>query len=184
MTRLKTDWILFSAILVMTMFGVVMVYSASSGVAEMRYHVAPYYFVIRQIGFVLGLLVLVFFWDWRSHRWFKISGVGSFQPSEFAKPALILFLAYFISRRTKLINDKRTIRQAIVAVAMLGLLVVVADLGTALVPVLTAIIMFWVAGLEKKYMLRVAAIGFVLCIIAVVSRGYRLGRFIAYFDPD
>src|SRR5262249_38309330 len=109
---------------------------------------------------------------------------GSFQPSEFAKPALILFLAYFISRRTKLINDKRTIRQAIVAVAMLGLLVVVADLGTALVPVLTAVIMFWVAGLEQKYMLRVAAIGFVLCIIAVVSRGYRLGRFIAYFDPD
>jgi cell division protein FtsW len=215
MTRLKTDWILFSAILVMTMFGVVMVYSASSGVAEMRYHVAPYYFVIRQIGFVLasflvlmyfkrldyrrlntpawafsglgivlGLLVLVFFWDWKSHRWFKIAGVGSFQPSEFAKPALILFLAYFISRRTKLINDKRTIRQAIVAVAMLGLLVVVADLGTALVPVLTAIIMFWVAGLEKKYMLRVAAIGLVLCVIAVVSRGYRLGRFIAYFDRD
>jgi cell division protein FtsW len=215
MTKLKTDWILFLTILAMTGFGIVMVYSASSAVAELRYHVAPYYFVARQVGWalasflvlmyfkridyrslntpawafsglgiVLGLLVLVFFVDWRSHRWFKIAGLGSFQPSEFAKPALILFLAYFISRRTQVINDRRTLRQAFVAVVMLGLLVVVADLGTALVPVITAVIVFWVAGLERRYMIRVAALGLVLCIIAVVSRGYRLGRFIAYFDSD
>jgi cell division protein FtsW len=50
--------------------------------------------------------------------------------------------------------------------------------------VLTAMIVFWVAGLEKKYMFRVAMLGLALCLIAVVSKGYRLGRFIAYFDPD
>ena len=40
---------------------------------------------------------------------------------------------------------------------MLGFMVVVADLGTALVPVITAVIVFWVAGLERRYMLRVGA---------------------------
>lgn len=215
MTRLKTDWILFSAILAMTGFGIVMVYSASSAVAELRYHVPPYYFVIRQIGWaaasfavlmyfkrfdyrklntptwafsslgiVIALLVLVYFVDSRSHRWFKIGGLGSFQPSEFAKPALILFLAYFISRRTQVINYLATRRQAFLAVVMLGLLVVLADLGTAIVPVLTAVIVFGVAGLEKKYMFRVAMLGVALCVVAVVSKGYRLGRFIAYFDPS
>jgi cell division protein FtsW len=129
-------------------------------------------------------LVLVYFVDSRSHRWFKIGGLGSFQPSEFAKPALILFLAYFISRRAQVINYLATRRQALLAVVMLGLLVVLADLGTAIVPVLTAMIVFWVAGLEKKYMFRVAMLGLALCLIAVVSKGYRLGRFIAYFDPD
>ena len=183
MTKLKTDWILFFAILAMTGFGIVMVYSASSAVAELRYKVPPYYFVLRQIGWaaasflvlmyfkrfdyrrlntpawafsglgiVISLLVLVYFVDSRSHRWFKIGGLGSFQPSEFAKPALILFLAYFISRRTQVINYLATRRQALLAVVMLGLLVVLADLGTAIVPVLTAVIVFWVAGLEKKYM--------------------------------
>ncbi len=44
------------------------------------------------------MLVVVYFVDPRAHRWFQIKGVGSFQPSEFAKPALILFLAYFVSR--------------------------------------------------------------------------------------
>jgi len=215
MARLRTDWILFLTIVAMVAFGLVMLYSASSAVAELRYHVAPYYFVVRQIGWaalsflvlmyfkrmdyrqmnspswafsglgiVLGLLVLVYFVDPRAHRWFKLDGVGSFQPSEFAKPALILFLAYFVARRAHIINDRRTIRQALVAVLMLAFMVVVADLGTALVPVITAILVFWIAGLERRYMLRVAMIGVALVVVAIASRGYRLGRIIAYVDPD
>jgi cell division protein FtsW len=215
MARLRTDWILFLTIVAMVFFGLVMLYSASSAVAELRYHVAPYYFVVRQIfwafvsflvlmyfkrmdyrrlnsptwafsglGIVLGLLVLVYFVDPHTHRWFKLPGVGSFQPSEFAKPALILFLAYFIARRAHIINDRRTIKQALVAVLMLGFMVVVADLGTALVPVITAVIVFWIAGLEGKYMLRVGMIAAALVVVAIASRGYRLGRIIAYVDPD
>jgi cell division protein FtsW len=215
MARLRTDWILFLTIVAMVFFGLVMLYSASSAVAELRYHVAPYYFVVRQIGWafvsfvvlmyfkrmdyrrlnspawafsglgvVLGLLVVVYFVDPHTHRWFKLPGVGSLQPSEFAKPALILFLAYFIARRAHIINDRRTLRQALVAVLMLGFMVVVADLGTALVPVITAVIVFWIAGLERKYMLRVGLIAMALVMVAIASRGYRLGRVIAYVDPD
>src|SRR5690348_1806688 len=51
------------------------------------------------LGVVLAMLIAVYFVDSRTHRWFRVPGVGSLQPSEFAKPALILFLAYFISRR-------------------------------------------------------------------------------------
>jgi cell division protein FtsW len=215
MAKLKTDWILFLTILAMVGFGLVMLYSASSAVAELRYHVEPYYFFVRQLvwavasflvlmyfkrhdyrmlntpawafsglGVVLGLLVVVYFVDPRAHRWFRLAGLGSFQPSEFAKPALILFLAYFVSRRSQAINDRDTLRQAFVAVAMLAFMVVVADLGTALVPVITAVIVFWVAGLERRYMVRVALLGLALIVVAVLSRGYRIGRVISYVDPD
>jgi cell division protein FtsW len=215
MARLRTDWILFLTIVAMVGFGLVAVYSASSAVAELRYHVAPYFFVARQLGWaafsflvlmyfkrtdyrrmntpewafsglgiVLGLLVIVYFADPRAHRWFRLAGIGSFQPSEFAKPALILFLAYFVARRAHLINDRRTIRQALVAVLMLAFMVVVADLGTALVPVITAVLVFWIAGLERRYMLRVGLIGVALILVAICSRGYRLGRIVAYVDPD
>jgi len=136
------------------------------------------------LGIVLALLIVVYFADPKSHRWFRVPGVGSLQPSEFAKPALILFLAYFISRRAQSINHRKTLQQAFVAVAMLAMLVVVADLGTAMVPVLTALIVFWVAGLESKYMRRVAALGMLLLAIFVAEKGYRLGRVIAYVDPD
>jgi cell division protein FtsW len=136
------------------------------------------------LSIVLALLVAVIFADPRTHRWFRIPGVGSLQPSEFAKPALILFLAYFLSRRTEAVNQKKTLQQASLAVAVLGALVVVGDLGTALVPVATAVIVFWIAGLESKYLLRVGLAGLVLFTVAVFSRGYRLGRVIAYIDPD
>ncbi len=141
-------------------------------------------FAFSPLGIVLTLLILVYFADPKAHRWFRVPGIGSLQPSEFAKPALILFLAYFVSRRAQSINHRKTLQQAFVAVAMLAMLVVVADLGTAMVPVLTALIVFWVAGLEWKYMLRVAAVGVVLLMIFVAARGYRLGRVIAYVDPD
>jgi len=214
MARLKTDWILFLTILAMVAFGLVMVYSASSAIAEIRNGVAPYYFAVRQLGWalvsffalmyfkrmdyrrlntpawafsalgiVLGLLVMVYFFGSR-HRWFRFAGVGSFQPSEFAKPALIIFLAYFLDRRARVINDRRTLQQAFVAVAMLAGVVVVADLGTAMVPVITAVIVFWVAGLEKKYMLRAGAIAAALGSIAIISSPYRLNRVIGYVDKD
>jgi cell division protein FtsW len=214
MARLKTDWALFLTILAMTGFGIVMVYSASSASAKPFYNLEPYHFVVRQIAFalvsfvvlmyfkrmdyralntpawafsglgiVLGLLVMVYFFG-KEHRWFRVAGIGSFQPSEFAKPALILFLAYFISRRTQTINHHKTLQQAMVAVLMLAMLVVVSDLGTAMIPVITAIIMFWVAGLEWRYMRRVLLLGALLGVIAVCSRGYRLQRPIAFLDPD
>lgn len=215
MTKLKNDQILFVTILAMVAFGIVMLYSASSAVAELRYHYPSYYFVVRQLGWALGsfvilmlfkkmdyrklntpawafsglgivlsALILVFVMDPRSHRWFRFAGIGSLQPSEFAKPALILFLAYFIARRSQVINRGRTLAQAFLAIVMLGLLVVASDLGTAMVPVITALIVLWVAGLEKKILIGLVGVGAVLAALAVVSKGYRLDRVISFVDPQ
>lgn len=215
MARLRPDRVLFLTIVAMVGFGIVMLYSASSAVAELRYDVEPYYFVIRQLGWavasffvlmkarqfdyrrlntptwaftglgvVLSLLLIVYVVDSEQHRWFRFPGIGSLQPSEFAKPALILFLAYFVSRRKEMLNDRRTLQQAAVAIAMLAFLVVVSDLGTAMVPVITAGVVLWVAGLERKILVRALAVGMLLATLAVVSKGYRLGRVIAYVDPD
>jgi cell division protein FtsW len=83
-----------------------------------------------------------------------------------------------------MINDRRTLVQISLAVAVLAVLVVLGDLGTALVPVITTLIVLWVAGLEKKHLLRLAMLGAALVVLAIVSKGYRLGRVIAYVDPE
>ncbi len=212
MTRLKTDWVLLWTIAVMVCFGLVMVYSASSVSAQMN-DKSPYFFLLRQgawvglsivilmifkrlnyrelctptwafvpLGVVLPMLVAVYFLDPTRHRWFKWNGL-SLQPSELAKPALIIFLAYFISRRSKAINDKHTVMPALLVLGLLSLLVVVADLGTALVLVLTAAILFFVAGLRRQTLV-MGGIGLVvLGGIAIAAKPYRLDRLIEAIDP-
>src|SRR5258708_38606133 len=87
------------------------------------------------MGWTTLLLISVFFLD-RSHntlRWFRV-GAFSFQPSELAKPVLILFLAYFLEARTKLMDDWRNtlIPAAVPGVVLLGLIVLQPALGTAI----------------------------------------------------
>jgi cell division protein FtsW len=211
--RLKTDWILFSAIILMVLFGAVMIYSASSVVAQIRMG-SSYYFAVRQLlwialavpllmwmknvhyrklqapgiaftamGLVVLLLVVVYFADPRQHRWIRFGPFGGLQPSEFAKPALALFLAYFIALRSRAINSRYTLLPAILAVGVVTFAVVIADLGTAIVLVTTAVAVFVVAGLERRYIVIAAIIGVVGASAAVAVKPYRLARVISYIDP-
>jgi cell division protein FtsW len=211
--RLKTDWILFFTIVVMVCFGIVIVYSASSVMAELKYK-STYFFISKQVifgvlsflvlmmfkrvdyrkfkdpvwafaplGVVVALLVVVYFADPRRHRWLMLGPIG-LQPSEFAKPALIIFLAYFVTLRLRAINDRHTLIPAAIALVIVAVAVATSDLGTAVVLVITAITVFYIAGLERKYLVMVM-IGCLFCgAVATVAKPYRLARNIGYIDPD
>jgi cell division protein FtsW len=210
--RLKTDWILFFTIVAMVSFGLVIVYSASSVMAELKFK-WDLYFIARQMGWavvsffalmqlkrlnyrkldnpvwafaplgiVTSLLVVVYFIG-RKHRWLVI-GSASLQPSEFAKPALVIFLAYFIALRLRAINDKHTLRPALLALGALAAMIVGPDLGTAIVLVLTAAILFYIAGLERRYIAIATVAGVILIGIAIIAKPYRLGRVLAMVDPE
>jgi cell division protein FtsW len=135
------------------------------------------------LGLVLTMLLVVYVVDGRTHRWFRIPGVGSFQPSEFAKPALIIFLAYFLARRSQNINRRQTLLQAFLAIAVLAVLVVASDLGTAMVPLITALVVLFVAGLRLRVFAGVIGAGLLLAVVAICSKGYRLDRVISFVDP-
>lgn len=212
--RLKTDWILFSTVVLMVLFGALMIYSASSVVAEMRMGTS-YYFALRQLiwiaiaiplmmfmkrlnyrklqtpavaftamGLVMILLAAVYFADPKQHRWIRFGPFGGLQPSEFAKPALALFLAYFIALRSRAINSRYTLLPAFLALGFVTMAVVIADLGTAIVLVGIAAVVFFVAGLESRYIVIAFIIGIVGCVAAIAAKPYRLVRVISYVDPQ
>ena len=135
------------------------------------------------LGIVLVLLVIVYFTDSRNHRWLWL-GPTQLQPSEFAKPALIVFLAYFVTHRASDINGRHTVMPAAMAMAMLAGAVIVADLGTAMVLAGTAAAVFFVAGLEWKFFRAAAIITAVLLVAAIAWKPYRLKRMIDFVDPD
>jgi cell division protein FtsW len=136
------------------------------------------------LGMVLFLQLLVFFLDSKTHRWFRLEGVGTLQPSEFAKPALIIFFAYFVTQKREAINSRRTIVAAALALAVLAATVGLGDLGTAIVLIVPAAVVFYVAGLERKFVLAALAVGALVAVGFVASKPYRMARIVGFFDPD
>jgi cell division protein FtsW len=136
------------------------------------------------LGVVLFLQILVYFFDPKTHRWFRLEGIGTLQPSEFAKPALVIFFAYFVTEKQDAINSKRTMMAASLALAVIAAAVGFGDLGTALVLIIPAAIVFYVAGLQRKFVAVALLTGLVFSIGFVASKPYRMARIIGFFDPQ
>jgi cell division protein FtsW len=147
--------------------------------------------VFTLLGTTTLFLISVFFLDRAhgTHRWFHLGPV-SFQPSELAKPALILFLAWFLKEKTlenkaASINDVRnTLLPAIVpTMAFLGLIVFQPDLGTAIACAgITACILF-VAGIRLRYFGYAFAASLPALYLLISHVSYRRGRILAFLNP-
>jgi cell division protein FtsW len=142
--------------------------------------------VFSMLGLTTLMLILVFFLDrsHHTHRWIRFVGF-SFQPSELAKPVLILFLAFFLESRTKSMDDWRnTLIPAVIPTAVfLGLIVFQPDLGTAIAcAAITACILF-VAGLRMRY-LGYAILASILPLYFLIFHvAYRRDRILAFMNP-
>jgi cell division protein FtsW len=140
---------------------------------------------LSAISVALFLLIAVYFADPANHRWLRLGGPVGVQPSELAKPALVIFLAFFVTWRARAINNPRyTLVPAAMAVGLVILAVVVADLGTAIVLGAAAALVFFVAGLEKRYCAIVGALAMIGLVFFVFSKTYRLARVVMFFDPQ
>src|ERR1700746_458772 len=111
--------------------------------------------VFSLLGLTTLMLISVFFLDraHHTHRWIHFAGF-SFQPSELAKPVLILFLAFFLENRTKYMNDWRNtlIPACLRTFVFIGLIVFQPDLGTAIACAAITVCILFVAGLELRYL--------------------------------
>jgi len=145
-------------------------------------------FVFTLLGVTTVLLVAVFFMDraHNTHRWIRMGSVMSFQPSELAKPALILFLAFFLADRTKAMDDWRhTLLPAVIpSVLFTGLIVMQPDLGTAMVCLAVTAVILYVAGARLRYFgYALVPIVPVLCYL-LIAVPFRLARMTTFLFPD
>ena len=143
--------------------------------------------VFSLLGVTTLMLISVFFLDraHNTHRWIHFSGF-SFQPSEVAKLALILFLAFFLESRINAMNDWRnTLLPAVLPTLMfLGLIVLQPDLGTAIAcAAITACILF-VAGLDLRYLGYAFGLASLLPLYFLIFHvAWRRDRILAFLNP-
>ncbi len=134
---------------------------------------------------------------WGAMRWIDL-GFFQFQPSEFAKLTLILAQAHFLSRPLEELRQPGNFAKAL-GLTLLPFLLIMKepDLGSALVLLPTTLVMMFVAGTPKRYLVQLAAVVGVLGALFLVDvlfappnwqvfklEDYQRRRLLVYFDQD
>src|SRR5207237_6618650 len=142
--------------------------------------------VFSVLGVTTLMLISVFFLDrtHNTHRWIHW-GSFSFQPSEVAKPALILFLAYFLESRTKAMEDWRnTLLPAVTPTLLfLALIVFQPDLGTAIACAGITVCILFVAGMHPRYFGYAFLASVPVLYVLIFHVAYRRDRILAFLNP-
>ena len=143
--------------------------------------------VFPMVGLTILLLLAAFMMrdSHNTHRWIRF-GPLSFQPSEFAKPALVLFLAWFLHNRMGAIENVRqtVIPAALPSLVFIALILKEPDLGTALVCAGVTALMLWLAGVNLKYLLYAVLGATPVLYFMLFHVKWRRDRLLAFINPE
>lgn len=115
-------------------------------------------------------------------RWIEIPGIGGFQPSEFAKIALILFLSNYIYSNKDILNRLSGFIACAVIVSVPTVLIAIENMSTALVTALIGFAIIFIASPKIWYFI-VVALGGTAGVAYMLTANFRVGRIVAWRDP-
>ncbi|MCB1256203.1 MAG: cell division protein FtsW [Microthrixaceae bacterium] len=119
------------------------------------------------------------------YRWLGYGPV-TFQPSDVAKLALILWVARTISENRDRMNEWEVLKRIVVVSGSLCVLVLLGnDLGTTLLLFGTTVVMLLLGGAPTKFMIVMCAVGALVSVLALTFMGgFRMDRIKAFWDPS
>ncbi|MCR4939133.1 MAG: putative lipid II flippase FtsW [Treponemataceae bacterium] len=121
-----------------------------------------------------------------ARRWIAIPFIGTFQPSELAKIAVILFLANLFDKKSdRLDNPAVSVYPA--AFGLFAFVIVVFlqdDFSTAFFILMIGFIIFFVAGVYLRWFVAFCIFAVPIALLFVFSEEYRVNRLIAFLRPD
>lgn len=143
------------------------------------YHKKFVVYAMLIIALVMQLAVVVVGVEVNGNRnWLKIPGGPQIQPSEFSKLAIIMWLAWVYSRHGDISRSIwRTLFPSIYGVGALVLLIMLGgDMGTAMVYGFIFVGMMWLAGASRSSLLKIGGAFAALALVGVLSSANRVAR--------
>ncbi|MCW5550609.1 MAG: rod shape-determining protein RodA [Verrucomicrobiae bacterium] len=134
--------------------------AAVVGVCLVEYHTLARWAFVAYWLTILGLVAVLIpgigtTRGWGAMRWIDLGPLGQFQPSEFAKLGVILALAHFLSRPVDELRFPANFWKGIGLILLPFVLIMKEpDLGSAIVLLPTGLVMMFVAGTPRRYLLR------------------------------
>ena len=156
-------------------------------ISRIDYHIFQNPWVVYGIAAVTVVLLLAVFAFPPingARRWIRFGGF-SFQPSELAKIALPVFLAYYLTKKEDLVGD---LRQAVLPCllgfcVLAGLVFLEKDLGTTIVLCAIFSAVYFAAGAKLVHIAVVGTAMMLVGIGAIVFAPWRVERMMAFLDP-
>lgn len=121
---------------------------------------------------------------WGARRWIVLGPLQA-QPSEFAKLALIIYAADWLSQKGEKVRNLwyGLIPFGIILGVLVGLIMLEPDLGTSTVVVIIGMAMFFVAGAHLLQLFGGLGLAAMAFSVLVVSASYRMNRLSIFLDP-
>jgi cell division protein FtsW len=209
--RASFDYALTLAVAGLVIIGLMMVYSAtfdwSYQVYESSFHIASRQFIWVGLGVVAMVVIAAVPYE-RWQQWaVPIMGValvllvlvlligddrfgarrsflsGSIQPSELAKPAMVIYIAAWLASKGEQVRDVTygLIPFAVLSGVIAGLIVMQPDVSTAVLLVLTALAMFFFAGADVLQLAGSGVVAGLTFLVVINQLPYARQRFDDYF---
>lgn len=210
---MEFDWILFVAVILLSVFGIIMIFTATRNTG------ADSSVITQSVAFVVGVVLLLFscFFDydqfqnlvkpiyifcifilvlvlvigtgdseWGAKSWIRVGSVG-IQPSEIAKICFILTFSYHLSKVREKINKPLIILGLLLHISVpLALILLQPDMGSAMVFVFMFICLMFAAKLSYKYIIPVGAAGIASLplIYTYILNDNQRTRIQVFFNPE
>lgn len=118
--------------------------------------------------------------------WVAIGPLPPIQPSEFAKLAVVVYMAAWLSAKGDMVRDLALgVAPFVSMVGLVAALVVLEpDLGTAVLIAAITGTLFFIAGARLIHIVGLIGSGLVMVVVLVLAAGYRMDRFLAFTSAE
>ena len=208
------DDTLLVTVLILVLVGLILLTSTSAYNGRVKFHDSYYYLKKQGLATVLGMAGMLWIARIDYHRWIPLAVPGylaaiglsiavmafgkeyngskrwlslgpfSFQPSEFSKVAVILFLTYVIMRNVKSMGKFTTVCKIVVSVLPVVGLVGASNLSTAIIILGIAVVLVFVANPKYGQFAWMIFLGCAFMGIFLAMESYRLERLQIWRHPE
>ena len=217
MTRSKKrgyDYTLLTALFLLVLTGLIVLYSTSAYNGEIKFGDAFYYLKKQVFATCLGVVCMFFVAEMDYHIWQHVAwlcyltalllslavmfvgeeyngskrwlslGPFSFQPSEFAKVALIIFLSWIVTKHAKTIAKTGTMFRIVLWMLPIVGLVGTSNLSTAIIILGIGVVLVFVASPRYAQFVGMGVLGCAFMGIFLALESYRLERLAIWRNPE
>lgn len=210
----RYDETLLAAVLVLVVIGLVLLYSTSAYNGRVKFQDSFYYLKKQGFATALGLCGMAFVAGIDYHKWVPLAVPGylaaiglsvavmlfgdeyngskrwlslgpvSFQPSEFAKVAVILFLACLVSKYVRKLGKFKYLVLMMIPILPIVGLVGASNLSTAIIILGIAVVLIFVASPKYSQFIWMGSAGISFMAVFLAMESYRLERIAIWRNPE